>query len=60
MDFFAPRGEFQVAGLFSSGHLFMLACCLLALVILIYWTIKKPAEKPYWLIRIISVLVLVL
>ena len=38
----------------------MLACCLLALVILVYWTIKKPAEKPYRLIRIISVLVLVL
>lgn len=60
MDFFAPRGEFPAAGMFSSGHLFMLACCLLALVILVYWTIKKPAEKPYWLIRIISVLLLVL
>lgn len=60
MDFFAARGEYPAAGLFSSGHMFMLGCCLVALVILIYWTIRKPAEKPYRLIRIVSVLVLVL
>lgn len=60
MEFFAERGEYPAAGLFSSGHLFMLGCCLVALVILIYFTIKKPSQKPYRLIRIVSVLVLVL
>ena len=38
----------------------MLACCLVALAILIYWTIRKPSKNPYRLIRIVSVLVLVL
>lgn len=60
MGFFAGRGEYPAAGLFSGGHLFMFACCVIALVILIYWTIRKPSEKPYRLIRIVSLLVLVL
>lgn len=60
IDFFARRGEFPAAGLFSSGHLFMLACCLVTFAISVYFILKKPAKKPYRTIRIVSVLVLVL
>jgi len=60
MNFFAGRGEYPPAGLFSLGHLFMLACCVIALVILIYFTKKKRAAHPYRLIRIVGVLVFIL
>ena len=60
MDFFAQRGEFPAAGLFSGGHLLMLGVCLLTLGILIYWTIKKPAPKPYRTLRLVAMLVFVL
>lgn len=60
MAFFAERGEYPAAGLFSSEHLFMLACCLTALVILIFTVLKKKSQNPYRLIRIVGVVTLVL
>lgn len=60
MDFFAARGEYPAAGLFSSGHMFMLACCLVALIILIFTVLKKQSQNPYRLIRIVAVTTLVL
>ena len=60
MDFFAQRGEFLPAGLFSSGHLFMLGCCSVTFAIAVYFIIKKPAQKPYRTLRIVSVVILIL
>lgn len=59
MKFFAGRGEYPAAGLFSSEHLLMLGCCVLVCIILIriFW---EPSEHPYHLIRIVAVSVLVL
>lgn len=58
MEFFAGRGEYPAAGLFSSGHLLMLVCCIMALVILIKKTWNKKFENPYRLIRIVAVWIL--
>ena len=60
MSFFAGRGEYPPAGLFSGAHLFMLVCCIVTLVILISIIKKKRAAHPYRLIRIVAVLVFVL
>lgn len=59
MKFFAGRGEYPAAGLFSSEHLLMLGCCVLVFIIIlrIFW---EPSNRPYNLIRIVAVLVLVL
>lgn len=60
MSFFAGRGEYPAAGLFSSGHFFMLACCIAALVLLVWKVLRKPVKNPYKWIRVISVTVFVL
>lgn len=60
MEFFAGRGEYPAAGLFSGGHVFMLICCVVALAIMVHIVLKKPAEKPYRMIRVVSVVVFVL
>ena len=60
MAFFAGRGVYPTAGLFSMGHLFMLACCLVILVVLIITLLKKQSTNPYKLVRIVAVTVLVL
>lgn len=60
MNFFAERGAFPPAGLFSMGHLFMLVCCLVVLGILIVTLLKKQSTNPYKLVRIVAVTVLVL
>lgn len=60
MNFFAGRGEFPPAGLFSVGHVFMLVCCIATLVILINIIKKKRAAHPYRLVRFVGVLVFVL
>lgn len=60
MAFFAGRGEYPAAGLFSGGHLFMLACCLIALTVMIVTLLKKQSSNPYRLVRIVAVTVLVL
>lgn len=60
MAFFAGRGEYPAAGLFSAGHMIMLACCLAALVILVFTVLKKKSQNPYRLIRIVAVTTLVL
>lgn len=60
MEFFAQRGEFPPAGLFSSGHLIMLGCCSVAFAIAVYFIIKRPAPKPYCTLRIVSIVILVL
>lgn len=60
MRFFAGRGEYPAAGLFSQGHFFMLACCIAVLVILVLKTWNKQSKNPYRCIRIVSVCILVL
>ena len=60
MDFFAHRGEFPAAGLFSLGHLVMLVCCFGALALMLIWSSKKIPKKPYRIIQIVAVLVTVL
>ncbi|MBR2046313.1 MAG: YwaF family protein [Agathobacter sp.] len=60
MAFFAGRGEYPAAGLFSIGHLFMLICCLAVLAILLIKTWNKKFEHPYRFIRIVSVWILIL
>ena len=60
MDFFASRGEYPPAGLFSTGHVFMLICCIALLVILIRTLLKNESENPYRLVRFVAVLVFVL
>lgn len=60
MEFFARRGVYPPAGLFSAGHFIMFCCCLVALFALCYLTMKKKIEKPYIVIRITGVIVLVL
>lgn len=60
MAFFAGRGEYPAAGLFSMGHLFMLACCLAVLGILMVTLLKKQSSNPYRMIRIVGITVFVL
>lgn len=60
MQFWASRGDYPAAGLFSGEHFFMLGCCVTALIIFIYMTTKINVKKPYRLIRILSVMVLLL
>ena len=60
MNFFAGRGEYPAAGLFSMGHLFMLVCCLVLLAILVVKGLKKQSANPYRTVRIVAVAVLVL
>ena len=60
MDFFARRGEYPPAGLFSAGHVFMLVTCLIILISLILIFLKRPSSNPYRLVRVIGVLVFVL
>lgn len=60
MSFFAGRGEYPAAGLFSSGHLLLFGICMVALVVLICITWNKKFENPYKLIRIVSVIVTIL
>lgn len=60
MDFFARRGEFPAAGMFSVGHFIMLGCCILALIIMCYIMVKRKTNQPFRVIRVIAVLVLVL
>ena len=57
MSFFAGRGEYPAAGLFSPGHLLLLGICLAALVILVYTTWNKKVERPYRVIQIVAVVV---
>lgn len=59
MEFFASRGEYPAEGLFFSGHLLMLVCCVATLVILVWKTWNKEYENPYRLIRIVSVWILI-
>lgn len=59
MKFFAGRGEYPAAGLFSIGHLIMLACCVAALIILVWKVLKKTSQNPYKVIRVVSLVVLV-
>lgn len=59
MKFFAGRGEYPTAGLFSIGHLFMLVCCIAVLAFLICKTWNKKSENPYRFIRIVSVWILI-
>ena len=58
MNFFAGRGEYPAAGMFSMGHLIMLVCCLVVLTILIIVGVKKPAKNPIRTLRIVSVIIL--
>lgn len=60
MNFFAGRGEYPAAGMFSMGHLIMLVCCLVVLTILIMVGVKKPAKNPIRTLRIVSVVILIL
>lgn len=60
MAFFAGRGEYPAAGLFSGGHIFMLICCLVALTIMIVTLLKKQSSNPYKVVRIVAVAVFVL
>lgn len=60
MAFFAGRGEYPAAGLFSGGHIFMLVCCLVALTIMIVTLLKKQSSNPYKVVRIVAVTVFVL
>lgn len=60
MRFFAGRGEYPAAGLFSQGHFIMLVCCIAVLVILILRTWNKKSKNPYRCIRIVSVGILIL
>lgn len=60
MKFFAGRGEYPAAGLFSGEHFFMLLCCIAVLSILIVKTWNRTFEHPYRLIQIVAVVVLVL
>lgn len=59
MSFFAGRGEYPAAGLFSSGHLFMLVGCLAILTVLIITLLKKQATHPYKMVRVVAVSVFV-
>ena len=60
MNFFAERGAFPPAGLFSLGHVFMLVCCVVLLIILIKTLLKNKSENPYKLVRIVAVVVFIL
>lgn len=60
IDFFAGRGEYPPAGLFSEGHIFMLLCCMVALVVMIVALLKKESDNPYKLVRVVAVTVLIL
>jgi len=60
MSFFAPRGEFPAAGLFSAGHLFMLAGCLMLLATLCKLFLKEKSGNPYIMIKVVAVAVLIL
>lgn len=60
MNFFAERGTFPPAGMFSLGHLFMFVCCVVLLTVLIKIFLIKESENPYKLIRIVAVAVFVL
>ncbi len=58
--FFAGRGEYPAAGLFSTGHLLMIVICVLLLALLIKLTIHYKLTKPLNIIKIVSILVLIL
>lgn len=60
MNFFAGRGEYPAAGLFSTEHIIMLVCCVIILILTICFTLRKPSKNPYKTIRIVSIVVLVL
>lgn len=46
MNFFAPRGDFPATGLFSAGHLFMLAGCIVLLFTLYKVFLKEKSGEP--------------
>lgn len=60
MNFFAPRGAFPAAGLFSAGHLFMLAGCIVLLFTLCKVFLKEKSGNPYIMIKVVAVTVLIL
>ncbi|MBQ9960829.1 MAG: TIGR02206 family membrane protein [Firmicutes bacterium] len=60
MSFFAPRGEFPAAGLFSAGHLFMLAGCIVLLITLCKVFLKEKSNEPYTMVKVVAVTVLIL
>lgn len=60
MKFFAGRGEYPAAGLFSTGHIIMLVFCAIILIFMVYKTAKTSSKNPQKTIQIVAVTVLVL
>ena len=60
MKFFAGRGEYPAAGVFSTEHIIWMIACFIIFLVAVCLTKNKRPKNPYRFIQIVSIVIFVL